>query len=129
MFALVLTSHIDDDNGELSTFTYDKVVFRLQKDCSLDRMQGMRKWLEEETAKYPDLEVFLSEGEPRFELLKSGEVVDTIRVGKYDVPALRKLARDLGLKREESQTWEKRKAVYQMEKAFKEADTKVKAEL
>lgn len=33
----VSASHIDDTNGELSNFSYDRVVFRLQKDCSLDK--------------------------------------------------------------------------------------------
>ena len=36
-----MTSHIDDTNGELSNFTFDKVVFRTVKDCSLDKMPGV----------------------------------------------------------------------------------------
>lgn len=35
-------SHIDDTNGELSNFKWDKVVFRLMKDCSLDRIPDVR---------------------------------------------------------------------------------------
>lgn len=38
MGMLSLASHIDDTNGELSNFKYNKVNFRLQKDCSLDKM-------------------------------------------------------------------------------------------
>lgn len=34
-------SHIDNENGELSNFSYDKVVYRVKKDCSLDRMPGV----------------------------------------------------------------------------------------
>ena len=31
-------SHIDNLNNELTAFTFDKVNFRLQKDCSLDKI-------------------------------------------------------------------------------------------
>ena len=38
MASMLMASHIDDTNGELSNFKYDKVIFRLQKDCSLDKI-------------------------------------------------------------------------------------------
>ena len=46
------------------------------------------------------------EGEPRFELISKGEVVDKIRIGRYDIEAILDLARELGLKRKEDYTWE-----------------------
>ena len=46
--------------------------------------------------------MFRIEGEPRFELLKDGKVVDKIRVGRYDVHAFRNLLVMLGVKRDES---------------------------
>jgi hypothetical protein len=52
--------------------------------------------------------ICIPEGEPRFELLKNDKVVDTIRTGRYDIDAFKKLCKDLGLKRDESETWEKR---------------------
>ena len=61
------------------------------------------------------------DGEPRFELLLMGDVVDTIRVGRYDVPAFRKLMKDLGLQRDETYTWERKSAEYKMEQAFRES--------
>lgn len=36
--ALCLCSHIDDDNGELTNFTFDTVKFKTIKDCSLDKI-------------------------------------------------------------------------------------------
>ena len=66
------------------------------------------------------MRTYLSEGEPRFELMKEGEKVDTIRVGRYDLKALRNLLADLGLARHEDYTWEKKKAEYDLERAFKE---------
>ncbi len=51
--------------------------------------------------------------------MKDGKQVDKIRVGRYDMSAMRKLMADLGLKRDESYTWEKKKAEYDLEKAFK----------
>ena len=56
------------------------------------------------------MNTYLSEGEPRFELLKDGEKVDTIRVGRYDLQTLRNLLNDLGVERDESFTWERKKA-------------------
>lgn len=38
VFTLAMTSHIDDIDGELSNFSWDRVIFRLRKDCSLDKM-------------------------------------------------------------------------------------------
>ena len=37
-----LSSHIDDTNGELSNLAWNKVVFRTMKDCSLDKLPGVR---------------------------------------------------------------------------------------
>ena len=56
------------------------------------------------------MNTYLSDGEPRFELLKDGEKVDTIRVGRYDLQTLRNLLKDLGVERDESFTWERKKA-------------------
>ena len=36
-----MASHIDDVNGELSNFSYDSVIFRTIKDCSLDKLAGV----------------------------------------------------------------------------------------
>ncbi len=83
-------------------------------------MIQIKVFLEEDSVKYPKLTTYLSEGEPRFELLKQEQKVDTIRVGRYDLKALRKLLKDLGLQRDESYTWERKKAEYKLEMAFKE---------
>lgn len=34
---MAIASHIDDAGGELTNFKFDQVIFRLKKDCSLDR--------------------------------------------------------------------------------------------
>ena len=74
MASMVMATHIDDTNGELSNFKYDKVIFRLQKDCSLDKIPDVsyhqndqsltifqiKYFLEQDSAKYPGLDVFLS---------------------------------------------------------------------
>eukprot|EP00347_Sterkiella_histriomuscorum_P017366 403349658 len=112
-------SHIDDTNGELSNFSFDRVVFRLQKDCGLDKIPDIKYFLEEDGGRYPDLDIYLSEGEPRFELSKNGKVVDTVRVGRYDLRTLRKLLESFGLKRDESYSYEKKAAEIELKKAFK----------
>ena len=61
------------------------------------------------------------DGEPRFELLYQGDVVDTIRVGRYDVAAFRTLMSGLGLERDETYTWARKSAEYKMEKAFRDS--------
>ena len=45
IFGLAMATHIDDVNGELSNFSYDRVVFRLQKDCSLDKIPDVNRTL------------------------------------------------------------------------------------
>jgi hypothetical protein len=132
LVGLALSSHLDDDNSELSNYSFNKVNFKLQKDCSLDKIPDIKNFLEVESVKYPALDVFLSEGEPRFELLKDGTHVDTIRVTRYDKAALRRLCEELGLKRDDSYTWEKKKAQVDLSKAFKSgggAPSSLKAEL
>ena len=62
------------------------------------------------------------------ELLKNNKVVDTIKVGRYDVLAMKKLLAELGIKRDEEETWEKKKARLEMEKAFKTKQKKEEAD-
>ena len=50
------------------------------------------------------------DGEPRLELMKGGEMVDKIRIGRYDLKSVRNILSELGLMRDESQTWEKKSA-------------------
>ena len=54
-------------------------------------------------------------------MLYHGDVVDTIRVGRYDVPAFRRIMSDLGLQRDEAYTWQRKQAEYKMEQAFKDS--------
>lgn len=60
------------------------------------------------------------EGEPRFELSYQGKLVDTIRVGRYDLRTLRKLLEELGVKRDDNYSYDKKAAEIQLEKAFKQ---------
>ena len=128
VFGIGIASHIDEDDKELMNFEFDKVVFKLRKDCSLDKSPEVKDFLDHESVKYPKLDVFLSDGDPRFELMKDGKVVDTIRVFRYNLEGLKKLVSDLGYSRDESYTWEKKKAIYDLERAFK-TSTKLKPDL
>ena len=56
----VKASHIDDVDGELSKFEWDQVIFRLKKDCSMDRLPELKKILDEESVYYPKLTTYLS---------------------------------------------------------------------
>jgi len=44
--------------------------------------------------------------------------VDTIRVGRYDLRSIRNLLKDLGVKRDESYSYEKKAAEVELERAF-----------
>jgi hypothetical protein len=39
--SFAMATHLDDTNGELTNFSYDKVIFRTIKDCSLDKLPGV----------------------------------------------------------------------------------------
>ena len=76
----------------------------------------MRQLLEVESANYPELETLIAaEGQSRIDLYNEGKVVDTIHIYRWDMPAVRKLLSDLGLKRDESITWEKKEAEQKMD--------------
>ena len=67
----------------------------------------MRIFLEKDSAHYPELEVLVaSEGQSRIELFNEGKQVDTIHVYRWNVKEVRKLMADLGMKRDETITWE-----------------------
>ena len=53
-------SHIDDTDGELSKLEWDQVIFRLKKDCSMDRLPELKKILDDESVFYPKLTTYLS---------------------------------------------------------------------
>eukprot|EP00350_Pseudokeronopsis_sp_OXSARD2_P007072 CAMPEP_0170545756 /NCGR_PEP_ID=MMETSP0211-20121228/4125_1 /TAXON_ID=311385 /ORGANISM="Pseudokeronopsis sp., Strain OXSARD2" /LENGTH=87 /DNA_ID=CAMNT_0010849829 /DNA_START=54 /DNA_END=314 /DNA_ORIENTATION=+ len=85
---------------------------RTFKDCSLDKTPAIKMFLEEESPMYPDLEIFISrEGEPRFDLLSKGKVVDTVKVGRHSIEGIRQLLKEFGVKRDETITWETKKAM------------------
>ena len=42
LVALTQATHIDNLDNELTNFKFDSVIFRLQKDCSLDRIPDVR---------------------------------------------------------------------------------------
>ena len=69
------------------------------------------------------------DGEPRLELMKGGEMVDKIRIGRYDLKSVRNILSELGLKRDESQTWEKKSAQIKLEQAFNQPHKPLNDEL
>ena len=73
--------------------------------------------------------IFLLEGEPRLELSKNEKVVDSIRVGRYDIKALRKLLAQLGVVRDEEYSYEKKNAEVKLKKAFGVPHTAPKKEV
>ena len=68
----------------------------------------MKQFLEVESAHYPEMEVLVaSDGQSRLDLYNEGKQVDTIHIYRGDMKAVRKLLKDLGLKRDEAITYEK----------------------
>ena len=80
----------------------------------------MRQFLEVESAHYPGLEVLISGEMPvsRIELFKLGKKVDMIPIYRWNIDEVRVLMHDLGLKRDEALTWEKRGKEEQLASAF-----------
>ena len=80
----VFGTHLDNKQGFLTDLKFDKVHYKTFKDCNLDKVPGLHDFFVNETIKYKDLLVYITDGsEPRVELLFEDEVVDTIRVGRY----------------------------------------------
>ena len=79
----------------------------------------MRQLLEVESAHYPELKPMISgDGVSRIELFNEGKLVDTINIYRWEMPEVRILLEELGLKRDESITWEQKKAEAKLEQAF-----------
>ena len=79
----------------------------------------MRQFLEVESAHYPELEVLIaSEGQSRVDLMNKGKKVDTIHIYRWNIQQVRKLMEQLGLKRDESITWDKKRAEAKLAEAF-----------
>lgn len=134
ILATVAASHFDNID-EIRGLKFDHVMFKTKKDCALDNFPDMRTFLEKESAHYPELDVRVaSDGQSRFELFNEGKKIDTIHVYKWDIQSVRDLCADLGLKRDESITWEKKAKEAELAGYFfnnKEdgADAKKKTEL
>ena len=79
----------------------------------------MKQFLEVESAHYPELEVLIaSEGQSRVDLMNQGKKVDTIHIYRWNIQQVRILLEQLGLKRDESVTWDKKKAEAKLKEAF-----------
>ena len=118
LLPLAAASHFDEI-AELDNLKFDKVAFRLKKDCSLDNKPDIKRFLEVESAHYPELGVFIaSEGEARFDLYEDKTKVDTIYVFRWSIEEIRRLLEELGLKRDETITWEKKEAEAKLAQAF-----------
>ena len=103
-------THLDDID-KIENFKWDHVAFKTKKDCALDSYPDMKQFLEVESAHYRDLGVYVaSEGQSRIELFLEGKKIDTIHIYRWDIQTVRDLMSELGLKRDESYTYEKKKA-------------------
>ena len=79
----------------------------------------MRQFLEVESAHYKDLGVYITgDGQSRLDLYKDGNKVDTINIYRWSIEEVRRLMDLLGLERDESITYEKKKAEAKLAEAF-----------
>uniref|UniRef100_A0A7S3IJ41 Selenoprotein F/M domain-containing protein n=1 Tax=Strombidium inclinatum TaxID=197538 RepID=A0A7S3IJ41_9SPIT len=125
-----------DNIEDIENFKFDHVMFKTKKDCALDNYPSIRQFLEVESAHYAKLDVRVaSEGQARVDLFNEGKKVDTIHIYKWDIEEIRLLMADLGLERDESNTWEKRQKAADLDSylhtpppAKKEASKEDKAE-
>ena len=58
------------------------------------------------------------DGVSRLELFNEGKLVDTINIYRWEMPEIRILLSELGLERDESITWETKRAEAKLEAAF-----------
>ena len=78
-------THVDDIE-KIENFKWDRVAFKTKKDCALDNYPDMRRFLEVESAHYPDLGVYVaSEGQSRIELYNEGKKIDTVHIYRWDI--------------------------------------------
>ena len=111
-----------DEDAELD---YARIALYAPKGCGLDEMQGLKDWIDNDSAKFPDLEMFSKSGDPYLRFFdKNGNVTDDIPVERHDPHELNKLLISLGVKYDKSLTWELRKQENKLKKAFYAPDIK-----
>mmetsp|Transcript_17853 Transcript_17853/g.17581 ORF Transcript_17853/g.17581 Transcript_17853/m.17581 type:complete len:92 (-) Transcript_17853:42-317(-) len=82
-------------------------------------MIGLKDWIDNESAKFPDLEMFSKSGDPYLRFFdKDGNVTDDIPIQRHDAYELTKLLVDLGAKYDSTLTWEKREQENKLKEAF-----------
>ena len=83
-----------------------------------------------EAAHYPEMDTLIAnEGQSRLDLYLEGKVVDTIHIYRWTMPEVRDLLKSLGLKRDESITWEKKEAEMKLASVFNDPTKGLKIEL
>eukprot|EP00351_Strombidinopsis_sp_SopsisLIS2011_P005881 CAMPEP_0116878574 /NCGR_PEP_ID=MMETSP0463-20121206/10316_1 /TAXON_ID=181622 /ORGANISM="Strombidinopsis sp, Strain SopsisLIS2011" /LENGTH=148 /DNA_ID=CAMNT_0004526915 /DNA_START=46 /DNA_END=492 /DNA_ORIENTATION=- len=112
-------SHFDDSKGLFTNHKYDEIRFKTKKDCALDNLPEMKKFLEEEAAHYPDLGVFIAnDGLSRIEFFNEGKKVDVLQVHRHTVDEMKVFLANEGLERDESRTWDSLAKQEELESVF-----------
>ena len=109
----------DPDFDEDQPYTFKRFVLYAPKGCGLDEMVGFKDWIDNYSAKFPELEMFSKTGDPYIRVFdKNNEVYDDIMLQRHDANEINKLLVALGAKYDKSLTWETRNQENKLRKAF-----------
>ena len=107
------------DFDEDAPFEFEKISVYAPKGCGLDEMQGLKDWIDNDSAKFPDLGMFSQSGEPYIRLYSKGEeIFDDIPIMRHNAKELTKLLIKLGANYKKDLTWELREQENKLKKAF-----------
>ena len=109
----------DPDFDEDQPYKWKRFAVYTPKGCGLDSMPMYKEWLENDAAKFPELELYTKNVDPYVRFYNStDEVFDDINLVRHDAHEINKLLITLGAKYDQSLTWDLREKVEDLKEAF-----------
>ena len=109
----------DTTFDEDQDYNFGRIAIYAPKGCGLNEMTGLKDWIDNYSAKFPELELFSKSGDPYIRIWdKKNNIYDDIMIQRHNARELNKLLISLGAKYDEKLTWELRDQENKLKKAF-----------
>ena len=109
----------DSNFDEDQPFEFSRMALYAPKGCGLDEMQGFKDWIDNYSAKFPNLAMYSKSGDPYIRFWdKNDEIIDDILLSRHDADEINRLLMDLNVTYKPELTWEIRNEENKLKKAF-----------
>ena len=109
----------DPDFDEDKPYTWKRFAVYTPKGWGLDSMPMFKQWLENDAAKFSDLELYTKNVDPYVRFWNStDQVFDDINIVRHDAREINKLLVELGAKYDDTLTWDLRSNIEDLRESF-----------